>query len=219
MPLLESPVTEAKIYFHSCESMHEVKEHSVKLMIGHGTYLRDDTPIKLYQKVYNKEGLRILRTDGLLVTFQTDGYVKGRVVARNHILLNLLESVGWQLLDCHVWERYKSNMFQVPYTQVLVFAPPAGTASRVKLNKHPEWRQGIWRFGKGNPKADNGFPIRLCETVLKSCTEKGDLIVDPFAGSGVMLAVASQLGRKAIGYEIDETLLSIHKNNGIRVIR
>jgi len=38
---------------------------------------------------------------------------------------------------------------------------------------------------------------------IKNLTEPGELVVDPFAGSGTTLIAASKLGRQAIGFEID----------------
>jgi site-specific DNA-methyltransferase (adenine-specific) len=35
-------------------------------------------------------------------------------------------------------------------------------------------------------------------------SEPGDLVVDPFAGHGTTLRVALAMGRRAIGYEIDQ---------------
>ena len=46
-------------------------------------------------------------------------------------------------------------------------------------------------------------PVSLLLRILLSSTMPGDLIFDPFAGSGTTLIVAKQLGRKSIGVEID----------------
>jgi DNA modification methylase len=47
------------------------------------------------------------------------------------------------------------------------------------------------------------MPIKLCERIIKCFTAKGELVVDVCAGSGVLVAVAKKLGRKAIGCEIN----------------
>ena len=41
---------------------------------------------------------------------------------------------------------------------------------------------------------------------VQEFTEKGDLVLSPFAGSGTILAVAHDLRREAIGYEINKDL-------------
>jgi len=40
---------------------------------------------------------------------------------------------------------------------------------------------------------------------VASTTEPGDLVCDPFAGSGTVLIAAQDLGRRVIGFEIDPT--------------
>jgi len=46
-------------------------------------------------------------------------------------------------------------------------------------------------------------PIALLLRIILSSTKPGDVVLDPFAGTGTTLVVAEQLGRKSIGIEID----------------
>jgi site-specific DNA-methyltransferase (adenine-specific) len=46
-------------------------------------------------------------------------------------------------------------------------------------------------------------PIGLMEALVRDFTDPGDLICDPFAGSGMTLVAAVHLGRRAIGWERD----------------
>lgn len=47
-------------------------------------------------------------------------------------------------------------------------------------------------------------PLPLLELFIKHSTDRGDLIVDPFAGSGSTIRAAKQLGRSGLGMELDE---------------
>jgi DNA modification methylase len=47
-------------------------------------------------------------------------------------------------------------------------------------------------------------PLPLLELLIKHSTDKGDWVVDPFAGSGSLVRAAEHLGRNAIGIEYDE---------------
>ncbi len=58
-------------------------------------------------------------------------------------------------------------------------------------------------------------PCQMPETILariiRACTEKGGLVLDPFAGSGTTLKVARDLGRDAIGIEIKSDYVELIK--------
>ncbi len=45
-------------------------------------------------------------------------------------------------------------------------------------------------------------PIRLMSCLIEMTTKEGQLVLDPFAGSGTTLVAAKQLGRRYLGFEI-----------------
>jgi len=47
-------------------------------------------------------------------------------------------------------------------------------------------------------------PAGLLTHMIETTTRPGDTIIDCFSGSGAVLDVARQLGRKAVGIEMDE---------------
>lgn len=47
-------------------------------------------------------------------------------------------------------------------------------------------------------------PVELLQELIEQSTNPGELIVDPFAGSASTLAAAERLGRRAIGFELDD---------------
>jgi site-specific DNA-methyltransferase (adenine-specific) len=58
---------------------------------------------------------------------------------------------------------------------------------------------------RGHPAV---FPEALPRFFIKLFTLSGDMVCDPFAGSGTTLVVAKQLGRKYIGCEMVPKYLS-----------
>lgn len=190
---------------------------SVKLMVGHSPWLGKGVKwsqmVELYESVYLGVGLDLLRMDGYLVLFQTDTYERSTVLPKNAALTVRLCSKGFELVDMKVWARQACNQFQLPFTQVLVFRPQGGSGNHSKLPGGFQWKgkkrmpygKGVWDFpikAGGIPS----FPDCLCQLLVESFTEEGDLIFDPFAGRARLLGVASRLGRVAIGTEIDKAL-------------
>jgi DNA modification methylase len=47
------------------------------------------------------------------------------------------------------------------------------------------------------------IPADLVEPCIKAVCPKGGTVLDPFAGSGTVLAVAVRLGRDAVGCELN----------------
>ncbi len=52
-------------------------------------------------------------------------------------------------------------------------------------------------------------PEKLAAKIILAATNKGDVVLDPFLGSGTTSVVAKKLGRKYVGIEIDEKFASI----------
>ncbi len=48
------------------------------------------------------------------------------------------------------------------------------------------------------------MPEQLLGRIIRSCSSEGELVLDPFAGSGTTLAVAKKLQRKYIGFELSQ---------------
>ncbi len=55
------------------------------------------------------------------------------------------------------------------------------------------------------------FPLALVERMLKSSSNKGDVILDPFMGSGSTAECALRNGRYAIGFELKEEYIGYAK--------
>lgn len=72
--------------------------------------------------------------------------------------------------------------------------------------------EDTWYFPRvaGTFKERAGFhgcqmPERLLERIIRTCSNPGELVLDPFAGSGSTLVVAKKLGRSFIGIELSES--------------
>ena len=65
------------------------------------------------------------------------------------------------------------------------------------------------RDAEGNRLHKQQAPIQLLLRIILSSTNPGDVVLDPFAGSGTTLVVAEQLARQSIGIELDNVNVDI----------
>lgn len=75
----------------------------------------------------------------------------------------------------------------------------------------------VWDIPFLNPKAKErtGYPtqkpVLLLERIIKLVTNPGDLVLDPFCGSGTTLIAAHLTGRSAIGIDISEAAVALSR--------
>lgn len=74
----------------------------------------------------------------------------------------------------------------------------------------PVRTQGTWRKPSG---LDHHcpFPTELVARIIELTTDPGDVVLDPFAGSGVVLAVAEAMGRQFVGCEVNPAYIEMYQ--------
>jgi site-specific DNA-methyltransferase (adenine-specific) len=75
----------------------------------------------------------------------------------------------------------------------------------------PQGYTSVWKINPGNdaPEHPCEFPLELPSRCILLTTAPGDVVIDPYCGSGTTLLAAKGLGRKAIGIEIEEKYCEI----------
>lgn len=92
-------------------------------------------------------------------------------------------------------------------------------ASKIDIKEYQKekWYLNVWQITNVLPinnrleKGIAAFPEEIPYRLIKLFSYKGETVLDPFMGSGTTLKVAVELGRKAVGYEIDIELLEVVK--------
>ena len=118
-----------------------------------------------------------------------------------------------QLYQLIIWDRRNSpnirNDVLVPCTEhIYWFCKKKPKVFRDAIN--PEYKGEVWSISPDKQKQHPApFPEQLVENCIKLTTKEGDLVLDPFMGSGTTAKVAQDLGRKWMGFDIDEKYAKI----------
>ena len=123
------------------------------------------------------------------------------------------------LLNVCVWTKNNGGMGSFYRSaHELVFVFKHGTASHrnnVQLGKFGRNRTNVWSYPGANSFAHSASennllalhptpkPVALIADAMKDCTARGDLVLDPFLGSGTAVIAAERSGRRCYGLELD----------------
>src|SRR5260370_40255476 len=74
-----------------------------------------------------------------------------------------------------------------------------------KLNANGCLPTDVWSLPAGDSSARHyaTFPDRLVRPIILACSNVGDLVLDPFTGSGTTCRIAKETGRQFIGIELN----------------
>jgi DNA modification methylase len=91
--------------------------------------------------------------------------------------------------------------------------------NNVELGKHGRNRTNVWKhrglssFGKGRAEALAAHPtikpVNLLAEIIKDCTKRGDIVLDPFLGAGSTLLAAQKTGRRSFGIELEPKYVDV----------
>jgi site-specific DNA-methyltransferase (adenine-specific) len=210
------------VHWRSSEDMREVRSGSVQAVVcsppywdrkdyGHAAQIGHGESYARYHERLGRvwaECLRALRADGTMWVVIDKVWERGAVLPLPwHVAQRCLRQ-GFVLLDLLAWHKPSAI---------------AGMSRRNVVNKHetivllakgasPKLRPGggdVWRIPvkagslRATPDHHAPYPEELVERILRCGTDEGDLVLDPFLGSGTTLRVAERMGRRCVGYEVN----------------
>src|ERR1700681_548656 len=104
----------------------------------------------------------------------------------------------------------------------LVFVWKSGTTPHLnnfELGQHGRNRTNVWDYAGVNSFRSERMdelqmhptvkPVALVADAIKDCSKQGDIVLDPFCGSGTILVAAERTGRKARALEIDPAYVDV----------
>jgi modification methylase len=96
---------------------------------------------------------------------------------------------------------------------ILMFRKPGGyrkpsvakrILSVISAENYQDWFQQVWSGLTGASTRDHPapYPIELAERLIRMFSFAGDVVLDPFLGSGSTAIAAARTGRHSVGYEV-----------------
>jgi DNA modification methylase len=135
---------------------------------------------------------RVLKPDSLAVSF----YGWNKI----DLFMNAWKSAGFYPVGHIVFRKHyssSSRFVQHRHEQAYVLAK-----GRPALPDRPVPDVIDWTY-TGNKLHPTQKPLAVLKPLIESLTAPGDLVLDPFAGSGSTCAAAFDLGRRYVGVELD----------------
>ena len=132
-------------------------------------------------------------------------------------------TVGLQPLNLIVWTKTNAGMGSLYRSQhellPLYKKGSAPHVNNIELGKQGRWRSNVWTYpGASSLGSDarRGLkdhptvkPTAMLEDALLDLTHRGEIVLDPFLGSGSMLIAADKTGRVCRGLELDPLYVDV----------
>jgi modification methylase len=116
------------------------------------------------------------------------------------------------------WLSAANPVLRDVHEYILIFSKGAfsraadGRESTIARDEFLEWTKSVWSFPAtsaqqvGHPAP---FPEELPRRLIHLYSFRGDLILDPFCGSGTTCLAARKAGRHYVGYEIEKAYMDL----------
>jgi len=122
-----------------------------------------------------------------------------------------------ELKNIVVWVKSNPGMGSLYRSQhELVFVFKSGTerhTNNIELGKHGRNRANVWQYDSASTQGRKGNnllelhptakPVQLVMDALLDCSQRGEIVLDSFLGSGTTLLAAERTGRICRGIELD----------------
>ncbi len=152
---------------------------------------------------------------GILGTFiDWRGYPSLNLAALSHELVPI-NLIVWAKTNGGMGSLYRSQHELLP----LFKKGAARHVNNVELGKHGRWRSNVWRYPgasslgsdarKGLETHPTVKPVAMLEDALIDLTARGDIVLDPFLGSGSTLIAAEKCSRRCRAVELDPRYVDV----------
>lgn len=112
-----------------------------------------------------------------------------------------------------IWDRNSTlsigKEYFYPVTEWIYWIKKSKDARPYFDRKNAIFQKNVWRFGADRTGNSHPapFPLELPENCILACSKEGDIVLDPFMGSGTTARAAKKHGRHYIGFELNSEFI------------
>lgn len=141
--------------------------------------------------------------NGFVTICITDRRGNGGVITKHKDVINAFESLGWKVFNYKIWVKsFNIDLYKLPYQHLITF-----TQNKRKVPQTKRILEDIFCIKPSGFK--NSMPVEICSRHINCFTELGEVVYDPFLGSGTT-AIACKLNeRRWLGSEINKDIIPI----------
>ena len=122
-------------------------------------------------------------------------------------ILEGIDAAGLTTINHLIWKYqfgvFTKNKYVTSHYHILYVVKNPKKYTFNKIDHYPE---DVWvinrEYWKGKKKTPTKLPQELVQKIIRYSSNAGDLVFDPFLGSGTVAVVAQQEGRHFLGFEI-----------------
>jgi len=174
-----------------------------------------DAEFRAFNAAWIDASLPHLRDGGLFGTFIDWRGYPAVIAAALQLGLAPFNLIVWAKTNAGMGSLYRSQHELLP----LFKKGKASHINNVELGKNGRWRSNLWTYPGASSmgsEARQGLqhhpsvkPVTMLEDALLDITERGDIVLDPFLGSGSTLVAAEKTGRRCRGLELDPLYVDV----------
>ena len=141
----------------------------------------------------------------------SDRKSNGRVISKHSMVIDVFESLGYILHTHKIWVKSKEiNLYRFNYQHLLTFSRNKQKRTFVKGS---QFKKDTFEVkNEKYQKYTYGMPSSIIELLVSNYTDEGDVVYDPFMGSGTTALASVNTNRKWLGSEISEEYSQLIKD-------
>ena len=133
------------------------------------------------------------------------------------------EQVYSEIKNLIVWAKTNAgqgSFYRSQHELILVFkSGDAPHVNNFELGQRGRYRSNIWTYAGVNSFRAGRMdelalhptvkPVALVADAMRDCSRRGDIVLDPFVGSGTAILAAERVGRRGYGLELDPLYVDV----------